>query len=541
MNITYKLNQLNRNFIEEYLEACGIEDVKEYLNPTPRCLDSPTLYYNIDEVCHIVHDNIDKRIGILNDTDVDGLCSSAILYLFLKELGNNPIPIFHTSPKAHGINSGNGEDKVKENLPEMNLLMIPDASIDQEMAIALKQNGITICELDHHDTQLRNHVVTVNCQYQDNTNHYACGTLVTYKFIQRYCELYDISLPDYSDYVALATVADVMDMRELENRYYVYTFCQHYGKENFINFLNTKLNKGDAPTPKSIGWKIAPLLNAVFRSGSQQDIKDMFFAMVGEKDASTVFKQLTKVKREQDKAVKEVYEAIRSELDQNHKALFAQIDNKDKSFGGLIANKILGAYNKPSFVLREINPATWTGSYRSNIPLKTIINESGLAEVSGHESAAGIVIKKANFERFKDWLETLDLSIEPDIEVAAEVNPKEISLSLCRKIEANNCIWGTEVSSPSFYIRTKLTKDNVSIFKKSSTTIKVQKDGVSFLMFFAKESDVEAFTENDSFEIEMIVGDCSVNEYMGTCTPQAVIQKYEIHKKTSEKQWEDLF
>lgn len=541
MNVTPKLKKLNRNFIEEYLEACGIEDVKEYLNPTLRCLDSPTLYYNIDEVCRIVHDNITKRIGILNDTDVDGLCSSAILYLFLKELGNNPTLIFHTSPKAHGINSGNGEDKVKENLPEMELLMIPDASIDQEMATALKQNGVTICELDHHDTALRNHVVTVNCQYQDNTNHYACGTLVTYKFIQRYCELYDIYLPDYSDYVALATVADVMDMRELENRYYVYTFCQHYGKENFINFLNTKLNKGDVPTPKSIGWKIAPLLNAVFRSGSQQDIKDMFFAMVGEKDASTVYKQLTKVKREQDKAVKEVYEAIRSELDQNHKVLFAQIDNKDKSFGGLIANKILGAYNKPSFVLREINPATWTGSYRSNIPLKTAINESGLAEVSGHEAAAGIVIKKANFERFKDWLETLDLSIEPDIEVAAEVNPKEINLSLCGKIEENNSIWGTEVPSPSFYICTKLTKDNVSIFKKSSTTIKVQKDGASFLMFFAKESDVEAFTENDSFEIEMVVGDCSVNEYMGDCTPQAVIQKYEIHKKTTEKRWEDLF
>lgn len=69
MNVTPKLKKLNKNFIPQYLKACGIEDTKRYLNPDASCFDNPWDYKNMGEAvdCLNAHINNKSKIGIIMD------------------------------------------------------------------------------------------------------------------------------------------------------------------------------------------------------------------------------------------------------------------------------------------------------------------------------------------------------------------------------------------------------------------------------------------------------------------------------------------
>ena len=56
-------------FIEDYLTACKVEDVGEYLNPTGLYVDEPSLYVNMDEACSVVKRHVDEgnKIAVLVD------------------------------------------------------------------------------------------------------------------------------------------------------------------------------------------------------------------------------------------------------------------------------------------------------------------------------------------------------------------------------------------------------------------------------------------------------------------------------------------
>lgn len=225
----------SKNFVNQYLSALGIDDVDRYLCPDMGCKDNPELYVNINEACYMLHEYIEngKKVAILCDTDGDGAFSATIMFSFLKKLNVKPHMIFHKINKAHGITYGSTKDDgvldyVFDN--KIDLLIIPDASCDAESAKELKQNGVSCICLDHHayDFSSNPYVVIVNCLQQDTTNQSASGTLVTDKFIERYCQIYNIVKPNYDDLVASSIITDVMDLTAFENRWYVNNWLKEW-------------------------------------------------------------------------------------------------------------------------------------------------------------------------------------------------------------------------------------------------------------------------------------------------------------------------
>lgn len=73
MNITPLLNQVNKDtFIEDYLFACGVDDIQEYLNPTGRYIDDPMDYENVNKGIKLIEEVIKKQsndIYIVQDCD----------------------------------------------------------------------------------------------------------------------------------------------------------------------------------------------------------------------------------------------------------------------------------------------------------------------------------------------------------------------------------------------------------------------------------------------------------------------------------------
>lgn len=69
MNITTKLDHITKDFITDYLEALGINDVKRYLKPTKKCFESPWNYPNMDKAVDVLNRYVTNNfpIGIIMD------------------------------------------------------------------------------------------------------------------------------------------------------------------------------------------------------------------------------------------------------------------------------------------------------------------------------------------------------------------------------------------------------------------------------------------------------------------------------------------
>ncbi len=227
LNIKCKLKNVNpKTIIENYLMACGVKNVNQYLQADESKIQNPNLYLNIDAAISRLKSAIENRqkVAILVDCDNDGLCSSVICYDFFKRHGLITKPIFHTGIKSHGIKMGSDEDMVsKIKILKPDLLIIPDASADVESSKELVKNGIDVLIFDHHeyDFDSNPYAIIVNCLQQKNTNQAASGTLVMQKIIDRYCDVYGESKIDNSDLIASSIASDVMSLKSTENRAYM--------------------------------------------------------------------------------------------------------------------------------------------------------------------------------------------------------------------------------------------------------------------------------------------------------------------------------
>ena len=527
MNVVPKLSQFRSNtIISDYLQSCGITDTQHYLHPNRKLFEPASAYDNIDEGCHLLYESIlqQKLIYILHDSDQDGDYSSALIYNFMQKLGASPIVLFHAG-KQHGL-----QHNILKSVSNDSLIFIPDASCSEDGVIQeVNKKHCKIIETDHHCTTHENKsIITINnIRSPKVKNKSLSGTGVTDKFVQRYCELFDIKKPNYDDLVAMSLVSDICDLSNMENRAYMY-----YGLKTltnpFLAYLFEKCCKRRGKTPDAIGWDIGPLGNALARS-DEQDSKTLFFdGLVGNLDPEDALKKMRRIKRIQDDEVKSVVNEIEPNLDISSKVIVGFTDPSNASFTGLIANKFNGKYNKPTILLRDTGYGSWSGSLRSPVPLATKINEGGLAKAQGHEEACGIFVQQNKFDEFRAWLETLDLSETPNVEVTAEVRPEDITLDVCQAVVDWNQLWGHGVEAPTFYLKFTLTQNNVYVFEKNSATIKIDLGCVNFIKFFATKADVEAFRKYSRFEIELVVGELSVNVWDGVKTPQAIIKKYEI-------------
>ena len=132
----YDSKNRSSNAIKQVLYNRGIDNVDTYLNLNEDVISDYNLLKNMEESVAL----FDKHFQ-----NVDGQCSSAELFLYIKRMDNDyPIKvIYHTRPKAHGLSDVEIPDDVK-------LLIIADAGTnDTEECKELKDKGIDIIVLDH--------------------------------------------------------------------------------------------------------------------------------------------------------------------------------------------------------------------------------------------------------------------------------------------------------------------------------------------------------------------------------------------------------
>ena len=541
------LNKVNKNkFIQEYLKALGVEDINLYLNPDSSCLDDVKSYPNMEKAANLLCKAIinERKIGLLVDVDCDGMCSATIVRTFLNTYYDIDPAIYIRQGKAHGLRASASEDIVEQIKADgIQLMIIPDAGTnDAPECHDLKAHGCDTLILDHHKVEINNpDAVIVNHHLGNGLNTALSGTGVTAKFIQYYCEYYHIDVPYMNDLVAMSIFSDSCSLIPLENRCYADIGMNHVENEMIKAILPLANRYGVNPTGYS--WAMIPLINAICRQEKIDDKRRLFDAMSGHGDIDEAIKMCKSAHRLQADEVKQIMEEIEPTLDLNHKVAVGYAKPQDANLIGLVANKFMSKYHKPIILLRPMNATTWSGSFRSPVPLNEIINNSGYGKALGHDFAAGVYVKKADLPKLIDYLDTIDFPDEPEINVTACLNASDVNVKMCQMCEDNKELYGTGVPEPTFFFQGIIYPENVQMFKKRTTTIKVTLDGMDFLMFMANQDQIDDFTFSGP-KLVNIVATLSTNTWNNVTTKQGKIKNYSLEKVETEgfnEDWEDDF
>lgn len=432
------------------LQQRGVQDAKHFLNPIEEDLLPLDSLYRIDEAYIRIHRAIEENenIGILFDTDTDGIAAGTIMTRYLRHFTDD-IFTYIDDGKQHGLKGQN-----LQQFASLDLLIVVDSLDEDEIQYKeLSEAGIDVLILDHHaikrEIPYDTYTILISSQ-RDYDNSQLSGAGVVWKFCKYLDEQF---LTDYADELvdlaACGLVGDMMDMTVMENRYIV-----SKGLEKIYNPAVKKIVGGFEFNSTAIAFSIAPIVNAANRMGENETAMNAFLED-NNKQVLAYVKALKKCKEEQNQEVERllpnVYEQCEKRKDQ--KVITVYIDTQ-YGIAGLLGNKLLEKYQKPILVLKDVG-SKYAGSMRAVgvDDFRKICNDSGYAKADGHELASGIQIKKSDLNNFLSYVETnLPEFKEPTIDIDIQIDVEDITRRLVENIKKIDRISGTNFKPVRAYM-----------------------------------------------------------------------------------------
>ena len=566
MNVNELFKKDEEITLESYLKKCNIKDIKEFCSPSGKYLDNCFLYEDIRsavaEVKYLLNYN-NSTIVIVQDADLDGICSTVILYQYLSNLNPNwNIRILIHKGKERGLSD---EDVMNDIiLLHPDLVFVPDAGTnDKIQAEELCKADIGLVVIDHHnyDTPIEKGILINNQNPNYKVQRDGSGTLVTHKFLQAMDIEFNLNWSSFCiDLVALSLISDSMNMNNMENRTYY-----HYGLETIDCVQNEFLRQcmfkfiGDKEyTQRDIAFKIVPKFNSIVRSKDQILKQRLIYAFLGQDNIEEVLDLCAEAHKNQIETVNNIIEAnvgkIKEITDNN--LIILSCDDMPRSYSGLIAGKVMNMCDNKPTIVGKIIDGEFIGSLRSPIPLQEDLDKNELIEwCHGHAESAGICIKETNIDNIVEYYNGLNLSYSPQIDVLQSYNINNIPNYLFNEFGANmDVIWGKGLEQPKFHITLEYNPIDFTIMGKSKTTLKLKQNGIDIMWFFTDKKKKEKlkigyinedgdFIENpfvDTIYKLEIIGTLGINVWNNRTTNQIIVEDFEVKEKKIIKP-SDLF
>lgn len=571
------VNDVN-DIVGTVLRNRGIEKPQEYLNLTDSCVGDYNDLDNIDRAveCFVEHYNNRDKIAIIPDEDCDGYTSSAMLYLYIKSLDEDyPIEyILHDQPKQHGLVD---IDLVK--FDDAKLIIIADAATnDANQCNELISKGKSVIVLDHHDANYAeeseeeidyqaaqyNNAIIVNNQLSNNySNKDLSGAGIVYRFLQALDqELWHDYADNLLDLCAIGNIADVMDLRSQETRYFV-----NCGLKNFNNkFLQALATAQEYSTNgiiniHNISWFFAPIINSVTRMGSYEERDILFRAMTEQyeefdykKRDGTVIKEniydravrLSKnIKSRQDKQRDIVFNELINSADINDKVVVLESKKAQSGLVGLSAMKLADTLKRAVIIVKEIEKdgvKVLSGSCRNfdGSPIsdfKELILQTGAFEFcSGHGNAAGLGILPENLETAKAKFKEILRDVDFNLPIPCDFKMDFLDMDICfiMDIAQYDWLWCTGIKEPKVAVTNiSVQRKDIKVQGKDMNSITFEVEGIKYVAFKLKEDDpLLAFANGwgdpeDELMFDAVVT-CGINTYNGVSQCQCMIEDVEV-------------
>ena len=555
--------------IEQILMNRGIPlvDVYRYLHTSPVDIIPPTEIANIKEGASLLvkHISQNSRVMLQIDSDCDGFTSFAVFMNYL----NNLFPAFVQNNIVYKTHKGKSHGIDIDEIPKDTKLVIAlDASSNEyEIHQKLREAGMDVLIIDHHEaTEVSPDACVINNQLCDYPNKSLSGVGMVYKFCCYLDQLLGVDHADkYLDLVALGMIADMMDLRYFETKHLIQLGCENI-RSPFIKMMMTRNEysiKGQL-TPFTVGFYIAPYINAVARVGTQEETLLLAESMLEyrayeqipstkrgcsgqtESRVEQACRTANNVRNRQNKARDVSTEFVDKLIETNNlldnKILVVQApkaNGLDTNITGLIGNQTSAKYQHPVLILNERNhdrEIWWEGSARglSDSELtnfKEFLINTGLVEYAeGHPNAFGVGIKDQNIQKFIEFTneKLKDIDFRPIYWVDFIYKSDTLNPNTILTIGQYNYLWGQSLDKPKIAIEDiNITPNNIQVMKGPS--LKFTINGIEYIKFKAAEEEIKLFQDNAIVNIT-IVGECDINTWGGVERPQIIIVDYEVNK-----------
>jgi single-stranded-DNA-specific exonuclease len=501
------------------------EQLEEFLfTPARSCAFSAKLLKGAEQAVARVMQALknQEKILIAGDYDVDGMTATSLLLACL-----GPLDARVNFFLPHRVRDGYGLSEKTVQRAAANgytLLITVDNGITAfDAVMAAQKLGIDVIVTDHHkphgEMPIAHAIVNpmqLGCEYPCKL---LAGVGVAFKLASLLYETLGKELPEkVYELLLLGTVADVVPLLS-ENRYMVrYGLQQVQAHESMaIKVLKENAKLSRAITSTDIGFFLAPQLNAL---GRLDDPRDGVKFLIGDDDheiqrIGLVLHELNQARKSVEKHVVDdvVADIKQGVIDlKRDMAIIASRPSWPPGVIGLAASRLVSAYGRPAFLFHESRDGLVKGSCRSIAGLSLFDALESMQELlvnfGGHAAAAGLSLKRENFDAFKQRMNDY---------IAATVAPEDLQQTLVcdalltlpdakKKLMSDLAYlepFGNGNAAPVFLVRNVSLIEQPTLLKEVHVKCMIFADGIIKPVIF--------FNRPDLYDVLKNVGDASVN------------------------------
>ncbi|WP_373242342.1 single-stranded-DNA-specific exonuclease RecJ [Lacrimispora indolis] len=535
----------------------GEKAIDRYLNGTLDQLYDPHLMKDMDKAAALILEKIraSVRIRIVGDYDIDGVCSTYLLYRGLTRCGavvDYQIP--ERIRDGYGINESIIRKAKKDGIDT--IVTCDNGIAALEQVRLAKELGMTVIVTDHHEVVrdedgsqvLPEADAVVNPHRDDCTYPFAgiCGGVVAYKLVQVLYEKNGIPEQEWKDmleFAAIATVGDVMKLQD-ENRIIV-----RWGLKQIPHTASVGLRALVEAcgldiydlTAYHIGFVIGPCLNASGRLKTAKLALELLLCEGMQQSAraeemAAELKLLNEERKDMTQAgMEQAFEQVDAELADDD-VLVVYLPDCHESLAGIIAGRVRENYNKPSFVLTRGEDCV-KGSGRSIESYHMYQALCGVQDLllkfGGHPMAAGFSLKEENIDEFRRRLnEQSALTKEdfiPKIWIDVAMPLEYISEALVNELKGLEP-FGQGNEKPQFAQKNLRIRSVRAIGRNNNavrmTVVTEQGRSMEAMVFTVADQFVEEAKQSRSIDVIYYP---DINEYNGNRTLQIVVRAYKLH------------
>ena len=481
-----------------------------------------------------------EKILICGDYDVDGITSSAMMMICLLPLSaqiNFFLP--HRIHDGYGLSVKTVQRAAQNNYK---LLITVDNGITAfEAAEEARKLGIDLIITDHHKPhpKLPDAFAIVNphqdvCPYPYKQ---FAGVGVSFKILSLLYERVNKKLPSkVYELLLLGTVADVVPLTG-ENRFWVRHGLQLINNDESFALKVLKSNsRCTKPVLSStdIGFSIAPQLNAL---GRLEDAREGVGFLIGHDEkkinhVGTILRELNEARKAIERSVYADVEAdiLAQKIDLDKERIILSSSNKwQPGVIGLVASRLVSAYNRPALLFSINSQSIAKGSCRS-IPGFDIFealqeHEELIINFGGHVQAAGLSIPADKLPALKEGLEATISRLIPDQEpkprltLDAEITLEEVTQKLIKDLNHLEP-FGNENTPPVFYLKGVTLLEQPQLLKDVHTKCMVFSHGVIKPVIFFNRPDIYQLLSSQQDEPFSLAVQATENHFNGKVSIQ---------------------
>ncbi len=503
------------------------EEARKFFRPGLDQIHDPFLMKGMSQAIERINKAIEnkERIMVYGDYDVDGTSAVALVYSYLKELNRNiDFYIPDREREGYGI-SYQGIDYARETGVKLVIALDCGIKAMEEVDYAA-QFGIDFIIGDHHlpGDEVPRAVAVLDPKQVDCPYPYkelsGCG--IGFKIVEahlektlgvRLCDMPEqldatrqqrqeelkLKLLKYLDLVAVSIASDIVPIMG-ENRVLAFFGLRvlntkpRPGIEAILRYGHVDRRKSDSSdqsdssdkaktgyfekelTISDLVFLVGPRINAAGRIRSAFDSVRLMLT-----DDPNIARQLAEdintynsERKDLDtSATEEAKRRINNDpFYQGRQSLVLYDPGWHRGVVGIVASRIVEAYNKPAIVFTEGSDGLITGSARSlkEFDVHEALEKCAdlLEHFGGHKSAAGVSLRKENMRAFLDRFEQLvrdtigTEEIVPEVEVDAEIGFSQITPKFLRILK-QFAPFGPDNNVPVFVSRELVDTGNARI------------------------------------------------------------------------------